>query len=241
VDVLEREYASFPGLNLTYEVREAIAKHTTPWDRPAVEGFEPGPPLLEAQAVEMADSIAYDNHDLDDGLASGILTEEGLGKVRLWAEAVQSVTKRLGPMPLERRRRETVRFLINLLVTDLIHSSLEELRRRNIDSPEDVRRQEGPVLRFSEPVAEGKKELEHYLYEALYRDYRIMTVTNSARRFVKAVFRELLSDSRQLPPEYQQWARQVGLHRAVCDYVAGMTDRYVQDRYVQMFQPYPKL
>ena len=241
VDVLERHYAAFRGLNLTYEVREGIAKHSTPWDSPTGEGFEPGPPFLEAQAVELADSIAYDNHDLDDGLAAGILAEGDLEDVSLWREAVRQAAGQFGQLTEEQRRHETIRFLINLLVTDAIETSLAQLRRGGIGSPEDVRRQTSSVLRFSDGLQKQKQELESHLHDRFYRDYRVMTVTNSARRFVKAVFRELVSDTRELPPEYQEWAREVGVHRAVCDYVAGMTDRYAQDRYLQMFQPYQKL
>jgi len=241
VDVLERHYAAFRGLNLTYEVREGIAKHSTPWDSPTGEGFEPGPALLEAQAVELADSIAYDNHDLDDGLAAGILSETDLGGVSLWAQAVHEVGRQFTPLTDEQRRRETIRFLINLLVTNAVETSLLELRQRGIGSPEEVRKQKGGLLRFSDGLQKQKEELESYLHDKLYRDYRVTTVTNSARRFVRAVFRELVSDTRELPSEYQEWARQVGVHRAVCDYVAGMTDRYAQDRYLQMFQPYQKL
>jgi dGTPase len=241
VDVLERQYAEFRGINLTHEVREAIAKHSTPWDQPSGEGFDPGPPLLEAQAVELADSIAYDNHDLDDGLSAGILSEGVLQEISLWAEANARVREEYGDLDAEEARRETIRYLINLSVTDLIETSQAELEARDIASAQAVRQQENNILRFSEELARRKKELEESLYELLYRDYRVMTVTNSARRFVKKIFQELLDDPRELPPEHQAWAGEVGLQRAVCDYVAGMTDRYAQDRYLQMFQPYQKL
>jgi len=241
VDLLERHYARFRGLNLTWEVREGIAKHTTRWDAPSCEEFEPGPPVLEGQVVEVADSIAYDNHDLDDGLAAGILSEEALQKVELWACATRQVAREFGPLPQEQGRRETIRMLINLLVTDLIEASREQIQQRCIRRPEDARKQQGSVLRFSPSVQARKEELEDYLLRALYSNYRITTVMNGARRFVKAVFGELVSDVRELPPEHQQWAEQVGVHRAVCDYVAGMTDRYAQDLYLQMFQPYQKL
>ena len=241
VDVLERQYAGFRGINLTHEVRESIAKHSTPWDQPSGKGFDPGPPLLEAQAVELADSIAYDNHDLDDGLSAGILSEDVLQDISLWAEAGGRVRGKYGDLDAEEARRETIRYLINLSVTDLIETSQAELQAREVASAQAVRQREDNILRFSEDLARRKKDLEDSLYELLYRDYRVMTVTNSARRFVKKIFQELLDDPRELPPEHQDWAEEVGLRRAVCDYVAGMTDRYAQDRYLQMFQPYQKL
>ena len=241
VDVLERQYPAFRGLNLTYEVREGIAKHTTPWDSPAAGEFDAGPPLLEAQAVELADSIAYDSHDLDDGLAADILSEAALLDVSLWAEAAGCVRERSGELPAEQRRSQAGRYLINLLVTDLIENTRTELTRRSIASPDDVRGQEGNVLAFSPCVQARKEQLEDHLHRALYRDYRVTRVTNSARRFVLAIFEELVADPCQLPPEYQRWAKQEGLRQAVRDYVAGMTDRYAQDQYRQMFEPYPKL
>ena len=241
VDVLERQYPAFRGLNLTYELREGIAKHTTRWDTPACEGFEPGPALLEAQAVEMADSIAYDNHDLDDGLEAGILAEEHLEGVSLWNEALQAAQKQHGSMDPQQRRRQAVRHLIDLLVTDVIENSRLELERRAIRRPEQARRQDGNLLGFSPAVEGRKKELEDHLHRVLYRHYRVVRVTNNARRLVKAIFRQLVADPRQLPPEQQGWAEEVGLERAVCDYLAGMTDRYAQDEYIQMFEPYPKL
>jgi dGTPase len=241
VDVLEKQYVGFKGLNLTYEVREGIAKHTTKWDAPTAEDFEPGPLLLEGQAVELADSIAYDNHDLDDGLAAEILSEDGLQEVSLWAEAVREVEKSFGELPGEQRCRQTIRFLINLFVSDLVENSRAEIQRRALRHPEDARRQDGNALSFSKPLQARKRDLEDYLYETLYRDYRVMRVASSARRFVVSIFQELVSDPRQLPPEQRKWAGEVGVHRAVCDYVAGMTDRYAQEQYAQMFHPYPKL
>ncbi len=241
VDVLERQYPEFRGLNLSYEVRESIAKHTSPWDHPTGKGFEPGQPLLEAQTVEVADSIAYDNHDIDDGLKAGILQPEDLEGVSLWDEACEKIYEEHGELPREETHRARIRYLINLYVTDLIETSLERLRRLKITSPDEVRELDEKVLGFSEQLAERKEELEECLHDCLYRDYRVMTVTNSAHRFVKKIFNELISDPRQLPPEYQEWADEVGLYQSVCDYVAGMTDRYAQDRFLQMFQPYQKL
>jgi len=242
VDVLENQYAAFRGLNLTREVREGIAKHTTPWDSPTAEGFQPGPPTLEAQVVEMADSIAYDNHDLDDGLEAGILVEERLRQVSLWHEAVWAAAQgvRDGASAAQRRSR-AIRYLVNLLVTDLIDNTRRHLEREGIERPEDARRRSGNVVGFTEGIDTHKKALEDYLHEVLYRDHRVVRVTTSTRRFVVSIFRELVADFRQLPPEHQDWAGRVGLHRAACDYLAGMTDRYAQDQYMQMFQPYPRL
>ena len=246
VDVLESHYPGFPGLNLTYEVREGIAKHTTRWDVPPPEGsFVDGPPLLEAQLVEQADSIAYNNHDLDDGLRARILTEENLAGVRLWAEAAEAVRGEMGELPEGQRRWQTIRCLVNRYATDLIENSRSEIEARGLRSPEDARAQDGNVIGLSPGLDALKREMEGFLSESLYRHHRVMRVCNSARRFVEAIFRELVEHPEELPPEYRKWTDsppdEEALMRAVCDYVAGMTDRYAQDQYLQFFQPYQKL
>ncbi|MBS3764834.1 MAG: deoxyguanosinetriphosphate triphosphohydrolase [Planctomycetes bacterium] len=244
VDLLESQYPGFPGLNLTHEVREGIIKHSTRWDNPDVPGkeqFDPGPPLLEAQAVELADSIAYDNHDLEDGLAAEILNEKDLYQLSLWSEAAKKCGGDNDALSAEKSQRECVRYLINLFVTDLLENTWKEIERQGIKSPTEARQVPESIVCFSDGLKDRKKQLEGYLFEELYRNYRVMTVTNSAKRFVLAIFDELIEDPRELPPEHQQWSEEVGIHQAVCDYVAGMTDRYAQDRYLQMFQPYQKL
>lgn len=241
VDLLEKQYPAFPGLNLCHEVRESIVKHHTRWDQPRATDFGPGPPVLEGQVVEVADSIAYDNHDLQDGLEAGILSYEQLETVELWREAVQAAQDAFGPLSGPALGNQAVRYLIDLLVTDAIACTESELRARGIASREDVQQQDAKVVGFSEALSRRKEGLEQFLYEGLYRDYRVVRVTNSARRFVQSLFETYVADPRQLPPEYQRWAEEAGLQRAVCDYIAGMTDRYAQDQYLQLFQPYQKL
>jgi dGTPase len=241
VDILEKQYPDFPGLNLTYEVREGIAKHTTRWDKPEIKGFGSGPPLLEAQVVELADSIAYDNHDLDDGLAAGILKALALKELSLWRKAEKQTEAQYGELDSSMKRRQCVRNLISLSVNDVIETSLEKIEKSGIKCAEDARECGTKLVEFSDELLAEKMELEEHLHDKLYRNHRVMIVTNSARRFLKAIFKELVDDPRELPPEYQAWAGQIGIHQAVCDYVAGMTDRYAQDLYLQMFQPYQKL
>jgi len=232
VDILENQYPRFRGLNLTYEVRESIAKHTSKWDEPHIVDFEPGPPVLEAQVVEAADSIAYDNHDLDDGLSAGILNERDLEKVELWKGALEQ----LGQGRADTRGPQIVRYLINRFASDLIENARARLAESGIRSPEDVKRHEGNVVDFSDSFRKQKEELEAFLLETLYRDDHVVRETNRAKHFVEFIFNAYVCDARQLPPEYQQWAEQVGLHRAVCDYIAGMTDRYAREKYLQLSQ-----
>lgn len=241
VDLLEDQYPDFRGLNLTYELRESIAKHSSRWDHPEVEGFGPGPPVLEAQVVEVADSIAYDNHDLDDGLAADILDEHRLAGIEVWNRAARAVAKEQGGSPGEHRPSAIIRYLINLYSTDLIESSKHRIEEADVRSPADVTSADEKLIEFSPELKQQKEELEEFLFETLYRDYRVVRETSKAKRFVSAIFEAYISDVRQLPPEYQEWADEVGLHQAVCDYIAGMTDRYAQDQYLFLFQPYQKL
>ena len=241
VDTLERQYRDFPGLNLTYEVRESIAKHATRWDNPESHDFQPGPPLLEAQLVEVADSVAYDNHDLDDGLSAGIISHEELAEMELWARAARELREERGERSDELRDREIIRYLINLFCSDLIEETARRIEERNIGSADEVRQQDGNLVDFSPEVREEKEKLEDFLFSSLYRDHRVVRQITKAERFVREIFDAYVEDSRQLPPEYQRWADQVGIYQAVCDYIAGMTDRYAQDQYLQLFQPYQKL
>ena len=241
VDLLEEQYPEFPGLNLTYEVRESIAKHSTRWDSPQPEGFAPGPALLEAQVVELADSIAYNNHDLQDGLEAGILQSEDLVCLGLWQEAVAAVRRQYGPLDAAMVRKQAVRYLVGTFVRDAIECSMAQIESLGIRAWQDAARQKGNVVLLSAGLAERKRELEDYLYEVLYADYRVLRATNSARRFVRHIFGAYVDDPRQLPPQHRERAKQYGLHRAVCDYLAGMTDRFAQDTYAQLFHPYQKL
>jgi dGTPase len=241
VDQLESQYPAFPGLNLSYEVRESIIKHSTRWDSPRDEGFRPGPALLEAQVVEAADSIAYDNHDLQDGLEAEILTHEALGRLKLWDQAVDAARSAWGQLDGEQLCGQATRYLINLFVTDVVDQSRERLAAAEISSWEDAAEQAGNVIGFSEGLAAAKEALETLLFDVLYRDHRVVRLTNSAKRFVRDIFNSYVDDPRQLPPQHYAWAQECGLHRAVCDYIAGMTDRFAQDQYVLLFHPYQRL
>ena len=240
VDLLERQYPDFPGLNLTYEVRESIAKHHTRWDEPSAEGFRDGPPLLEAQAVEVADSIAYDNHDLQDGMEAGILDCTQLREVALWREAERAARERYGDLPESQLQKQAVRYLIDRFVTNVVECSRAQIEGHHIAAWRDAIQQGTNVIRFGEELEAAKTALEDFLHDVLYRDFRVVRATNAARRFVQSIFEAYVDDPRQLPPQQQRWAEEAGLHRAVCDYVAGMTDRYAQDRYVQLFHPYQR-
>ena len=229
VDTLEQRYAAFDGLNLTFETREGILKHCSLKNARTLgevgERFvRKQRPSLEAQTANLADEIAYNNHDVDDGVRSGLLDMEQLAGVKIFARHMRAVLRLYPRLPPRRLRHETVRRMIDTLVTDLIRTSAENLRRHAPGSIEEVRLAQ-PLIAFSPRIREESQELKSFLRENLYRHYRVVRMSTKARRIVTELFAALLSDTRLLPPEFQEQAGR-GAPRAIADYIAGMTDRY---------------
>ena len=229
VDILEQRYAAFDGLNLTFETREGILKHCSLKNARALgevgERFvRKQRPSLEAQTANLADEIAYNNHDVDDGVRSGLLDMEQLAGVRIFARHMRAVLRQYPRLPPRRLRHETVRRMIDTVVTDLIRTSAENIRRHAPGSIEEVRLAQ-PLIAFSPRIREESQELKRFLHEHLYRHYRVVRMSTKARRIVAELFAALLSDTRLLPPEFQEQAGE-GAPRAIADYIAGMTDRY---------------
>lgn len=238
VDELEQKYAEFDGLNLTFESREGILKHCPrnkaeqlgELGRRFLEGLQPS---LEAQIANLADEIAYNNHDVDDGLRSGLITLEQLEAVPIFARHLDEV-RRLYPRLNDRRLiHETVRRMINTLVLDLLSETRRRLAEYRPASLEDVRRCP-PLAGFSAQVQAEHQDLKRFLFHNLYRHYRVVRMSEKARRVVRELFEAFVSEPRLLPPEYQKRA-QDGLHRTVCDYIAGMTDRYAIREHRRIF------
>jgi dGTPase len=242
VELLERRYPKFPGLNLTWEVRESIVKHRTSYDQPTENQFHPEwQALLEAQAVDAADMIAFNNHDLDDGLRAGLLTDEQLQSVKLWRVAAKAVREEFPKIDAEMSRAQTIRRLIDVEVTDVIETTARELRRGKISSVTDVRNAGERLVRFSAGMERDKAQLERFLRENMYRHYRVARMTEKAGRFVEELFNEYISHPEQLPPRHRGRSNEFGLQRAVCDYIAGMTDRYAQEEYKKLFYPFERV
>ncbi|MFH0963378.1 MAG: deoxyguanosinetriphosphate triphosphohydrolase [Planctomycetota bacterium] len=240
VEELEHQYSAFPGLNLSWEVREGMVKHATRYDTPVVEEFRPQDrPLLEAQVVDLADAIAYDSHDVDDGLKAGLLEEGDLATVELWRRCVEKGA--VAAETADQRRARSVRNLINLEVSDLVTATEERIRERGIRTTEDVRKASDPGICHSPEMARIKDELQDFLFRKLYRHYRVVRMSEKAKRFVMELFREYLEHTDQLPPEYQEQLASQSKHRVICDYIAGMTDRYAQDEYLRLFTPYERV
>ncbi len=242
VEHLERRYPAFPGLNLSWEVREAMAKHTTRHDRPTVPEFNDAlQPVLEAQAVEVADEIAYNNHDIDDGLTARLLHRDDLAQVEAWALATEAVERSQPGLPEKIRDRQVIIRLINDQVTDLVETTVAGIGSLGISSADDVRRAPGRLFAFGDATRRRKAELEAFLNDKLYRHYRVVRMTTKAKRFVRELFQAYLADERQLPDDYRAAAHAEGLYRAICDYIAGMTDRYAQDEYKKLFYPFERV
>jgi dGTPase len=249
VDELEERYADFPGLNLSFECREGILKHCAlPKARELgdvgqrfVDRQQPG---LEAQLANLADEIAYNNHDVDDGLRAGLITLEDLCEVTLVRRHFDSVRAAYPTLPARRGIHEIVRRMINEVVVDVIRTSGERLK---VVAPQDidaVRAHSGPLITMSEAVREQHLELKRFLRERVYRHHRVLRMTSKARRVLEALFSAFMADVRLLPEDYCEVATRVeaadgtrGRARTVADYIAGMTDRYAILEHRRLFDP----
>ncbi|HHH35689.1 MAG TPA: deoxyguanosinetriphosphate triphosphohydrolase [Gammaproteobacteria bacterium] len=249
VDELEERYAEFNGLNLTYETREGILKHCSPRIAPALgelgERFLAGrQPGLEAQLANLADEIAYNNHDVDDGLRAGLITIEQLCGVRLFREQYETVCRSHPSLTGRRVIHETVRRMINRQVTDLVESSRRRLEAAAPADIEAVRAASAPLVGFSEEMAAMNLELKRFLRQALYRHYRVRRMSAKAERIVADLFEAFLDDPALMPPAHQEKSHIAeeadgiaGRARVVADYVAGMTDRFAIGEHERLFNP----
>ncbi len=248
VDELEERYAEFSGLNLTFESREGILKHCSRehaeqlgdvGDR-FLTGRQPG---LEAQLANLVDAIAYNNHDVDDGLRAGFITLEQLREVPLFEAQYAEVRDEYPRLEGKRQVHEIIRRMINRQMIDLLEASREAIEAAAPDSIDAVRAQPRPLIRFSETMAEQHTQLKRFLRQHLYRHYRVHRMSVKAKRMVAELFDALFEDTRLLPPAHQAHAERMraelgdtGSARAVADYIAGMTDRYAIREYQRLFK-----
>jgi len=243
VDFLEQRYPDFPGLNLTHEVREGIIKHSTAFDRPhPVAPFNiKGSPLLEIQVVDIADEIAYDNHDLDDGITSGLIKESDLRHIQLWADKKKAIEKKYRSIKDEIRKYQIIRSLINEQVTDVISQTEANIRKRRIRSAPDVAKIPERIVTFSNHMRLLRQPMREFLVKGLYQHYRVVRMANKAYRFIESLFNIYLDKPEQLPPGTHSRLKIESKHRVICDYIAGMTDRYALDEYKKFFEPYERV
>jgi dGTPase len=238
VDELEERYAEFDGLNLCFETREGILKHCS-LDNARKLGdvgerfIKKQQPSLEAQLANLADEIAYNNHDIDDGVRSGLLTLTQLMDVPLVARHAEAVRHAYPQLGERRLVHETVRRMINTLVVDLVAESQQRIDAARPRSIDEVRAAP-PLLGFSPAVRAEADELKRFLFRNLYRHYRVMRMTAKARRIVVDLFNAFMEEPRLLPTDHQLRAEQ-DRARAIADYVAGMTDRYAMKEHQRLF------
>lgn len=244
VDELEERYPGFNGLNLTWEVREGIIKHASPYDTPAetMAEFLPGVvPTIEGQIINYADEIAYNNHDIDDGLKSGYITREMLEQVDLWRDVSASVRQKYPAIDDRRLAHQTISALIGILIADICATISANIAACGITSLDDLRSINRTVVHFSDEITVRNLELKQFLFHNLYRHYKVDKMRVKAEIFITRLFETYLRYPNLLPPAYRNRVDRFGLQRVVCDYIAGMTDRFALDEYKRLFEPYERV
>jgi len=239
VDQLERRSPDYPGLNLTRVVRESLLKHESDADWPAEFRPRPVRPCLEAQVVDLADSTAYDVHDVEDGLRSRVFREEDLAAVPLWQRAREAVEQR-HPGFLARTNDPNLRVkrvayeLLKLCINDLIRTSHARLAELRPASAAEVKARKAMLIEHGEELGRQVGELSRFLYERVYRHPKLLELSQHAAEVLARLFQELCARPEEMPPWYRTWIDEVGRERAVCDYLAGMTDRFAEQEFERL-------
>lgn len=237
VEELEQKYPGFPGLNLTWEVREGLVKHFTAYDHPSKRaGFNARNSSLEAQVANLADEITYYSHDLDDGLDAGLLREGDLNAhVTVWKQAARKVQREHGSLPDESRRYFIIRTMIDAQVRDVVETTEQLIARAGVRSADAVRLHNQGLVQYSPARRKLNQELRKYLYRNLYFSVEVDEANSRAVRILAELFKFFLAHPKEIGVQARKRIRTEGLHRAVCDYLAGMTDRYVLQEYQRLF------
>jgi dGTPase len=234
VELLETPYPNFPGLNLTFEVREGPRKHERPYKFPTPSGEEYDCPSLEAQVADLADEITYYSHDLDDALDFEILTPAQLEENEVWLTSHRAVLARYTGVPEPELHKLIIRDIIDHEVHDLVATSAEAIAKSGVQSSDDVRRKTAPLIRYSDHLAEANRALRKFLYQNVYYHPRVSEVNRRASEMLRRVFEGYVADPDRLGEGAMRRVEKEGLHRTVCDYVAGMTDRYLMEEYARI-------
>ncbi len=244
VELLEQRYPDFDGLNLSWETREGIIKHSSDYDcagSEALFAYEPKlRPTLEAQLIDLADEIAYNNHDIDDGLKAGYIRLQDLAEVELWQQTWLMVGEKFPGLDERRQVLQTISYLISELIRDLVTTTANRLETLNIQTTEDVRRQPLNLVSFSPQMQQLNRQLKKFLYQKLYKHYKVERMRVKAERFLTLLFENYSNHPSLLPEKYQQRFDKYGTERVICDYIASMTDRYAQDEYKRLYEPFER-
>jgi dGTPase len=237
---LENRYPSFKGLNLTYETREGMIKHETEYDKSDAAEFEPDKRAsLEAQISNLADEIAYNAHDLEDGLRAGLFNAFSLNELNIW-QILKEQIRWENHQFNELDRREIIRELIGLMVTDVVTRTADNLAAYEVDSPEKLQSLPVNVVEYSADFGQNIRQLKDFLYQHMYRHYRLMRMQTKAEHFISEIFEAYIKEPRMLPEQTQAKLDDASLYQVVTDYIAGMTDRYALDEWEKLFDPYRK-
>jgi dGTPase len=237
VTELEERYPEFPGLNLTWEVREGIVKHESEYDISDATDYDPDlRGHLEAQIANAADELAYTAHDLDDGLRSGMITPKMLEGITLWEILVKSVGWGGGQLD-DLSRHRLIRRLIGLEVTDLVATTNQCIRENSISSVDDLQKLAFNVIGFSEDMTRRNRQMKDFLYANMYRHHRVVRMAVKAERIISDLFKAYQSEPSMLPQHVQNFIGERGLERTICDYIAGMTDRFALREHKKLFDP----
>jgi len=237
VTKLENRFQDFPGLNLTWETREGIVKHETEYDISDAEDFSPDlRGHLEAQIANAADELAYSAHDLDDGLRSGLISASMLADLALWKILVKSIGWK-GSELTELDRKRIIRQMIGIEVEDVIKNTDKKIQQSGVSSVEDLQKLPHNVISFSDRMQQNNRELKDFLYKNLYQNHRVIRMQVKAERIISDLFTAYQKDPLMLPKHIQNKIEKKGLERSICDYIAGMTDRFAIDEHQKLFDP----
>ncbi len=237
VTKLEKRYSRFPGLNLSWEVLEGIVKHETEYDMADAKDFNPDRRgNLEAQISNAADELAYTAHDLDDGLYSGMITPQMLEGIELW-EILTSQLAIRNSILSDLDRHRLIRELIGMEVTDLVNQTTHNLKVNNPKDAAELQKMSHNVIAFSEPLITRNRQLKDFLFAKMYRNYRVMRMSEKAERIITDLFNAYKKEPGILPGHIKQNIDSVGLERIICDYLAGMTDRFAIEEHQKIFDP----
>jgi len=240
VTKLSQRYPEFPGLNLTWEVREGMVKHESEYDISDASDYNPDlRGNLEAQIANAADELAYTAHDLDDGLRSAMLTPRMLEGISLW-EILTDQIKWRGPDLEDIARHKLIRQLIGMEVTDLVTATDTKLKDSGAKSPLDIQKLSYNVIGISEEMSRRNRELKDFLYNKMYRHFRVVRMQVKAEQLIEDIFKAYCEEPATLPEKFQAFVDKRGLERTVCDYIAGMTDRYAIEEHQKLFNPLEK-
>jgi len=236
VEVIEQKYPRFPGLNLTWEVREGLQKHARFYEKPSAPSGDAHPsPSLEAQIANLADEITYSSHDLDDGLDFDLITPEQLGELAVWKESSEEVRRHFPALEGAEFTSYVIRCIIDRQVQDVITTSAASIAAAGVTSPEKVRRQPTPLIRYSTERLAANRALRRFLYANLYYHPAVAAVNHRACDLLREVFAAYLDNPESLGRTTARRIASDGLHRTVCDYLSGMTDRYLLDEHARLF------